>query len=229
MDFGFKKDIENFLNQPEITKEQFDVFKVKYCLSYNLNDKKKLLSLFRKLEKHFENGVYTGPKNFTDIFKTKNRTSSISVDQKKKKKGKNNAQKKKDLERKLNLAIERKKDPNYELKIPEHIKPKTKARKTRKHPDSYYHLLKLKRVFLNKNVTLREFASELKYDKGYYLEELKKQFPDITLDSKLTEEHLKHGLEDFYYDYVYLQNELNDIVTKLPKTKPNYYKLIYTR
>jgi|GEM_PF-5177819 len=235
MDFGFQDDIENFLNQPKITKLQFDEFKLQYCLKYNLKDKNKLLFLFKKLENHFVEDIYNGPKNIINVLDFNVSKSDKSHSKKlikqgvKKKKGKNNVQKKKAFEKKIKLSISNWKNKNYQAKILEQIKPKKGLTKIKKHPDSHYHLLKLKRVFLKSDITLRKFAKELRYEKEYYLAQLQKEFPNVTLDTILTEEHLKYGIEDFYYDYLYLQNDLKNIVTKLPKTKPNYYKLIYTR
>ena len=98
-----------------------------------------------------------------------------------------------------------------------------------KHTTEHYRLLKLKRTFLNKDYNLIELCDYYFIKESWVLSQLLKHFPDVKMSDKVTQQHLIYISENLYETLCEVKKYSETIDSKNPKTKPNYYKLIYTR
>ena len=106
---------------------------------------------------------------------------------------------------------------------------KINSKKRIKHTPEYYRLLKLKRTFLNEDYDLTKLCDYYFIKESWVLSELLKHFPEVKMTDKVTLEHLIYISDNFYDTLCEVKKYSETIDSKNPKTKPNYYKLIYTR
>tara|TARA_B110000977_G_scaffold199441_1_gene286866 strand:- start:48 stop:800 length:753 start_codon:yes stop_codon:yes gene_type:complete len=125
----------------------------------------------------------------------------------------------KKLEKEKNDAIEKKR------KKKEYLIAKNKKRRSA----DYYKLLKLKRTFLKKDCNLIELCDYYFIKESWVLSKLLEHFPEVKMSDKVNLEHLRYISENLYETLCEVKKYSETIDSKNPKTKPNYYKLIYTR
>lgn len=198
-EFSFDKLIE-FKTDEEIKKFLSEKLQVR-----NQNKQKK------SIKKEVDSKTSKIVKNETKQ-KNEGRTVKLHVLLSKKSKAKK-------LEKEKNDAIEKKR------KKKEYLIAKTKKR----HNSEYYRLLKLKRTFLMKECNLSDLCDYYFIKESWVLSELLKHFPEVKMSDKVNLEHLRYISENLYETLCEVKKYGETIVSKNPKTKPNYYKLIYTR
>ncbi|MCF1420834.1 hypothetical protein [Mangrovimonas futianensis] len=208
---GFENDIDNFLSQPRIAKIQFDGFKVKYALNYSLKDKKKLFEVFKSIDAYFKNGYYKGPNNLQDLLnpkkeKTINKPKPVASSKKKSKKPKKNA------------IVQKQSDRNKKREI--EIKP----RKAPKHSAKYYSFIRLKQTFLSKGLKIKDIAEYYHFNDLVFFANMKLAFKKLKKDDDIKEEHLRFINNKLLEDLEKNKIDKETIVSKNPKTPPNYYK-----
>ena len=98
-----------------------------------------------------------------------------------------------------------------------------------RHNIDHYTLIKLKRIFLIKDCNLTELCDYYFVKESWVLSKLLKQFPDVKMSDRVNLQHLIYIYENFYDTLKECKKYSETIDTKNPKTKPNYFKLIYTR
>jgi hypothetical protein len=89
--------------------------------------------------------------------------------------------------------------------------------------------MKLRIEYIRKNYTVSQLASELFFKESSLIEAIESWgFDNISSSTLLTMDHIK-PLADQIFDRrnEIIQWESEIVSPKLPKTKPNYYKLIY--
>lgn len=218
MESSFKEDINKFLMQPHIAKAQFIAFKLKYSLKYNDKDKKLLLKTFKIIDTHFKNGYYSGPSKLSEILNPK--------------------KKKKDTNKPNPIATKKKKNkrikPPKPKKTTSKVSVKTKEDvinkiKDLKHKRKHYRFTKYKRLFLNKDLKIDDIADYYHYNQNRFLREMMNGFPSIKGSHKIHEHHIRYIINNLLDKLEKNKADKETIVTKNPKTKPNYFKVIYTR
>ena len=179
---------------------------------------KKILS--EKLQTRNQNKQKKGIKNEVDlktskiVKKLKNEGRTVKLHELLSKKS--NAKK---LEKEKKDAIEKKR------KKKEYLIAKNKKRRSAE----YYRLLKLKRTFLIKDCNLIELCDYYFIKESWVLSKLLEHFPEVKMSDKVSLEHLRYISENLYETLCEVKKYSETIDSKNPKTKPNYYKLIYTR
>ena len=156
-----------------------------------------------------------------------NKSKSVKIEEKLKFEGRtvklsellSKINKKKKLEKEKKDAIEKRR------KKKENLIAKNKKRRSA----DYYRLLKLKRTFLKRDCNLIELCDYYFIKESWVLIKLKERFPEVKISDKVSLEHLTYISENLYVTLCRVKKHSETIVTKNPKTKPNYYKLIYTR
>ena len=103
------------------------------------------------------------------------------------------------------------------------------SKKGIKHTPEYHRLLKLKRTFLKKDCNLIELCDYYFIKESWVLNKLSEHFPEVKMSDKVSLEHLRYISENLYETLCEVKKYSETIDSKNPKTKPNYYKLIYTR
>lgn len=98
-----------------------------------------------------------------------------------------------------------------------------------RHNIDHYTFTKLKRMFLIKDCNLTELCDYYFVKESWVLSKLLTQFPDVKMSDRVTLQHLIYIYENFYDTLKECKKYSETIDTKNPKTKPNYFKLIYTR
>lgn len=206
------KKINAFLLQNRIFEPQYKAFEVK-LLSQISGDKelneylKKLLGF---LKKDFKDGVYCGNHSI-DKLKQKLQPQVTLPKPKKEKPVKKTTTKQKPI-------------PKQKKQKPKYVVPKSKNRISE--DDAI--LMKLRIEYVRKPFTIFSLADELEFQKESLLEVIRScGFKDANYDTRITIDHITPIAEQIFDR----RNELiafnSEIITKQPKTKPNYFKLIY--
>ena len=138
------------------------------------------------------------------------------------------------------LLSKKSKAKNLLVKKNDDIKKNKKKKENKimpknKYPNGYipkidhYTFTKLKRIFLIKDCNLTELCDYYFVKESWVLSKLLTQFPDVKMSDRVTLQHLTYIYENFYDTLKECKKYSETIDTKNPKTKPNYFKLIYTR
>ena len=151
---------------------------------------------------------------------------------------------KKEVDLKTSKIVKNEANLKYEgrtVKLHELLSKKSKANELEKekndaieknkkrHSADYYRLLKLKRTFLKKDCNLIELCDYYFIKESWVLSKLLEHFPEVKMSDKVNLEHLRYISENLYETLCEVKKYSETIDSKNPKTKPNYYKLIYTR
>lgn len=209
-----EKKFHDFLLQNSIYEPQYKAFEVK-LLSQISGDKdlhvytKNLLIL---LKKDFKDGVYCGNHSLEKLKQKLNPQPLLS----KPKKTKIKQESKKTKSPKPSPLLKKQKS--------KYVVPQSKNRIS----EEGAILIKLKIEYVRKPYTIFSFAEELQFQKESLLEVIRNcGFKDVNYDTRITMDHITPIAEQVFDRRNELIAHDTEIVSKQPKTKPNYFKLIY--
>lgn len=206
------KKISAFLLQNRIYEPQFKSFESK--ILSQLSGKKDLYlqtqKLLNQIKKDFKEGLYCGNKSIEKLKQSLDPKPQITKPKKEKQVKKKSSNPK---------PI-----PRLKKQKSKYVVPKSKNRISE--DDAI--LMKLRIEYVRKPYTILSFAEELEFQKESLLDVIRSSgFEDVNYDTRIIMGHLIPIAEQVFDR----RNELiafnSEIVSKQPKTKPNYFKLIY--
>ena len=204
--------LDRFLKQERIFEPQYKSFQVKLVATVgnDINTKNYLIGCFKLISGFFKDGVYIGKKTIDEL-KNPHNTKEKATQKSSLKIAKINTEKLKQI------TTKKEKKEKY-------IVPPSKNKLTAKEAI----LLKLKIEYVRKKYTILSFAEELQFDKESLLEVIKScGFKDLNYQSLITIDHIAPISEQVFDKRNKIMAYESEVVSKNPKTKPNYFKLIY--
>jgi hypothetical protein len=206
--------LNDFLLQNRIYEPQYKAFEVKLLSQFSGNKDLHLYikNLLTSLKKDFKDGVYCGNHSLEKL-KQKVNPQPLSPKPKKEK-----------VIQERKKTLNPKPSPKLKKQKPKYVVPQSKNRISEQ--DAI--LIKLKIEYVRKPFTILSFAEELQFQKESLLEVIRScGFEDVNYDARITMDYITPIAEQVFDR----RNELiaynTEIVSKQPKTKPNYFKLIY--
>ncbi len=203
--------LDKFLQQERIFDPQYKAFQAKMIttIGNDLNTKNYLFACFKLTSGSFKDGVYHGKRTIEEL---KN-------PQKPKEKVKPKST--------INNKISKKKAPLTSSK--KKIKPKyvVPPSKNRISPEEAI-LLRQKRMYVNTPHSLSQFAEILQFELESLIDVLHScGFENLDGNKLITIDHIIPISEQVFDQHNKIISFETEVVSKTPKTKPNYFKLIY--
>ncbi len=200
----------NFLNQDRIFEPQLKSFesKVLTVVGNNKELKQYAITQLLSIKKKFKNGVYEGPKSISHHNKPSIPQSS------KPKKEKSTPPKKKKTTSTIKPKREKKK----------YVVPASKNKINEE--DAI--LLKLRIEYVRKPHTMSMLADVLQFNEASLIEVITScGFENINSNTIVKMEHITPLAEQIFDRRKEILEFESEIISKTPKTKPNYFRLIY--
>lgn len=203
----------NFLKQERIFEPQLKSFESKLfsLIGGNKESKDYVIKQLTSIKKQFKNGIYIGAKSINNNPQSSSPISKSGY--------KSKTEKKVSKKKKNQLANQKSKK--------EKKKYVGRSNKNRINEDEAI-LLKLRIEYIRKPHTISKLASVLQFDETSLIEVISScGFENINRGTIVKMEHITPLAEQIFDRRNEIIQYESEIVTKTPKTKNNYYRLIY--
>lgn len=203
----------NFLKQERIFEPQLKSFESKLfsLIGGNIESKDYVSKQLTSIKKQFKNGIYIGAKSINN--------NSQSSSPKSKPTSKSKTEKQVSQKKKKPIVAQKTKKEKKKYVVP--------ASKNKINEDEAI-LLKLRIEYIRKPHTMSKLASVLQFDETSLIEVITScGFENINGSTIVKMEHITPLAEQIFDRRNEIIQSESEIVTKPPKTKPNYFRLIY--
>jgi hypothetical protein len=203
----------NFLKQDRIFEPQLKSFETKLLNSFGSDKESKayVIKLLSAIKKEFKNGIFTGVKSINQKHQTSAPKNNPTAKSKKEKKP--TPQKKKP-----SLVLKTKKDKK------KYVVPASKN----KINENDAILLKLRIEYIRKPHSISMLANVLQFNEASLIDVITScGFENINSSTIVKMEHITPLAEQIFDRRKEILAFESEIVSKNPKTKPNYFRLIY--